>query len=99
MPFVEDNKYKIFSFGKTYTVKSGNIEKLKGLESYRPFIWSNRPYIWLAIIIFSSLLSGVLSYLVFHNFEYVRLLIIWLSITIYIIIVIVYYIKIRSLLE
>jgi len=99
MPFVEDDTYKIFSFGKTYKVKSKNIKKLKELESYRPFIWSNRPYIWLPIIIFSLLLSSMFSFLVFHDFEQVKLLTIWITIIIYIIISIIYYIKIRSLLE
>jgi len=51
MPFIEKNRYKIFSFGKTYIIKEECIEKLKRLEEYREFIWSYRPYIILPLII------------------------------------------------
>jgi hypothetical protein len=95
MPFVSKNEYKIFTFGKTYIVKDAYINKVKDIDSYRYFIWSNRPYIWIPILIISAVLSGIISYLFLNDFNYLKSLTIWLSIGIYLMLSIVFYIKIR----
>ena len=95
MPFISKNKYKIFTFGTTYYIEDENINKVKSIDSYRYFIWSNRPYIWMPILIISAILSGIISYLFLNNFNYLKSLTVWLSISIYLILSVIFYVKIR----
>jgi len=99
MPFIEKNKYKIFSFGKIYTVEEECIEKLKSLEEYREFIWDYKPYIILPLIIISSLLSGLICFFIDNKFDNIKQYTLWITLLLYIITSIVYYKKIRNAIE
>jgi len=99
MPFIEKNRYKIFSFGKTYIIKEECIEKLKRLEEYREFIWSYRPYIILPLIIISSLLSGGLCFLIDNKFDDIKQYTLLITFLLYVIVSIIYYKKIRKAIE
>lgn len=99
MPFLSKNDYKIFTFGKTYHVQDEYLPQLKNIDSYRYFIWSNRPYIWIPILIVSGVLSGVISYLFLDNFNHLKSLTVWLSIGMYLILSIAFYTKIRLIIS
>lgn len=99
MPFTNKNEYKIFTFGKTYQIKSECIEKVKNIESYREYIWSARPYIWLPILILSGILSGFISYLFYEDFTNIKGLTVYISIIIYILFSMMYYLRIRKVIS
>jgi len=69
--------------------------KSKKLDEYREFIWSNRPYIWLPILVVSVILAGVISFLFKLNLNLIENYIFWISVLIYLIISVLYYIKLR----
>jgi len=100
MPFIDDNKYKIFSFGKTYIINDIQKEKLKKLEEYREFIWSYKPPIILILIIFSLIVSSVVSILIKKEFDsnlfkQIFVNVTWIS---YFIVSLIYYYKIKKVL-
>ena len=97
MPFVNENEYQIFTWSKKYKIDNEKCKnKLVQLEQFREFIWSARPFIWLPIIIISSILGAILSYAMYHNFEYIKQITIWITIIIYVLVSIVYYLKIKK---
>ena len=96
MPFISKNEYKIFTFGKTYFVEDKCINRVKDIDSYRYFIWSSRPYIWIPILIISAIISGFISYFFINNFDSLKELTAWSSMGIYLILSVIYYIKIRK---
>jgi len=97
MPFINENEYKIFSWSKIYKINSDECKnKLIKLEQFREFIWSSRPHIWLPLIILSSILAGILSYLLYHNMEHIKEITVWLTMIIYVVISIGYYVKIKK---
>jgi len=59
MPFIDKNRYKIFSFGKTYYIKDECIEKIKYIDSFREFFWMDRGYALLPLMIVSMVLAGI----------------------------------------
>jgi len=97
MPFYNQDEYQMFLWSKKYKITNGKCKKkLYELEEYRDFIWSSRPYIWMPIIIFSTIISAGISYVIYHTFEYIKQITIWLSMMIYLSISIVYYLKIKK---
>jgi len=59
MPFIDKNKYKIFSFGKTYYIKDECIEKIKYIDSFREFFWMDRAYALLPLMFVALVIAGV----------------------------------------
>ena len=97
MPFINENEYKIFSWSKKYKINSESCKnKLLQLEQFREFIWVYKAPIMIPIIILSSLISAVISYSLYHTLDYMKQITIWLSIFIYILLSIIYYLKIKK---
>jgi len=95
MPFIKENKFKIFTWGKEYTVDKECFEKVKKIDSYREFIWQYRAPIWLPIIIVASITSGIICYFVYGNFDQIKQISIWMMGVIYLSFSLFFYIKLR----
>jgi ABC-type multidrug transport system permease subunit len=98
MPFLDNNKYQIFTFSKLYTIEESYVDKLKKLEGYREFIWSHRPYIWIPILMISAILSGIISS-ISHNFDNIKTITVWISLLLYMIVSLIYYLKIKKIIK
>jgi len=97
MPFINENEYKIFSWSQKYKINSEKCKnKLIQLEQFREFIWDYRPPIIMPITIFSVIISAGISYGIYHTFEHIKQITIWLSMIIYLSISISYYLKIKK---
>ncbi len=96
MPFINENKFKIFTWGKEYKVKEECFEKVKKIDSYREFIWQYRAPIWLPIVIISGIVSGVICYFVYGNFEQIKQIAIWIIGILYMFFSLLFYIKLRK---
>jgi len=94
MPFIDKNRYKIFNFGKIYKIDDECIETVQKLEDLREYIWSYRPPIILPIIIFSVIFAGIIS--IFIGFEYMDMLVFWSMLSIYSLISLIYYLKLKK---
>ena len=58
MPFLDQEKYKIFPWGKTYYIVNNECrKKLHTLDTYRDFFFSYKPVILIPILIVAFLLN------------------------------------------
>ena len=99
MPFIDKNRYKIFSFGKEYTINNQKcIQKIKELEEYREFIWSYKPPVFFPIFICSAFMTGIICYLI-DDFNEVKSYFVLSTIVLYILVSTFYYYKIKKAIK
>lgn len=99
--FKEDDKGNIiYTFlWKNYIIKSVEKEKkILEIESYKPYILSTKPPIFIPIIVFSFIIS-ICYIFIFNSSSDIKSVVFYNTLGLYIIIISVYYFKIYLLLR
>lgn len=90
--------YQIFSWGSKYIVNDEDIQnKLLDIEGYRGFVYSYKPPIIFPIIIM-AIIIGIPIYFMKPNYD-PQNIIVQLTLILYLISLILYYLKIRYILK
>ena len=97
MPFIDKNRYKIFSWSKEVIINNEECKrKIKKLEEFREFIWgTNMPPLLFPIFILSAMMGGILCWIT-NDFDSIKEYALRLSLVNYFLISLIYYLKLKK---